>query len=141
VEGSGDHVFFGKSPKVPELAWQGRRRRVYFTTISVISIHRTAYPAGEDSAQEYYPQEDPDPIHLWGFAAAQVFTEGMKRMGKDNITRAGLVESLEGIKGWKESVVPDITIGKGNAPEHFLVKDMSYVVYKDGNSRTSRRPG
>ena len=30
-------------------------------------------------------------------------------------------------------MVPEITIGEGNAPEHFLVKDMSYVVYKDGS--------
>ena len=54
-------------------------------------------------------------------------------MGPDNLTRDRLVETLEGIDGWKDSVVPEITIGEGNAPEHFLVKDMSYVVYKDGS--------
>ena len=63
---------------------------------------------------------------------AQVFTEALQRMGRNNLTRDRLVETLESIKGWKDSVVPEVTIGKGNAPEHFLVRDMSYVVYKGG---------
>jgi hypothetical protein len=82
--------------------------------------------------KKYYPEEDPDAIHLWGFTGAQVFTEALKRMGRNNITRDRLVETLESIKGWKGSVVPEVSIGKGNAPEHLLVKDMSYVVYKGG---------
>ena len=127
------NVFFGKSPKVPELAGKDAVDGVYFTTI-FRDFDSPAPPIQQAKMllKKYYPQEDPDPIHLWGFASAQVFTEGMKRMGKDNITRARLVETLEGIKDWKESVVPVVTIGKGNAPEHFIVKDMSYVIYKDG---------
>jgi ABC-type branched-subunit amino acid transport system substrate-binding protein len=127
------NVFFGKSPKVPELAGKEAVEGIYFTTI--FRDFDSPAPQIQQAKQllkKYYPQEDPDPIHLWGFASAQVFTEGMKRMGRDNITRDRLVESLESIKGWKDSVVPDVTIGHGNAPEHFIVKDMSYVVYKDG---------
>lgn len=82
--------------------------------------------------KKYYPEEQPDAIHLWGFAGAQVFTEAMERMGRDNITRDRLVETLEGIDGWKDSVVPSVTIGQGNAPDHFIIKDMSWVVYKNG---------
>jgi hypothetical protein len=82
--------------------------------------------------KKYYPQEDPDAIHLWGFTGAQVFTEALKRMGRDNLTRERLVETLESMKGWNGSVVPEVTIGKGNAPEHLLVREMSYVVYKGG---------
>jgi branched-chain amino acid transport system substrate-binding protein len=127
------NVFFGKSPKVPELAGKDAVDGVYFTTIfRDFDSPAPQIQQAKALLQKYYPQEDPDPIHLWGFASAQVFTEGVKRMGKDNITRAGLVESLEGINGWKGSVVPDVTIGKGNAPQHFIVKEMSYVVYKDG---------
>lgn len=127
------NVFFGKSPKVPELAGKDAVEGIYFTTI--FRDFDSPAPQIQEAKQilkKYYPQEDPDPIHLWGFASAQVFTEAMKRMGKDNITRDRLVDTLESIKAWKGSVVPDITIGHGNAPEHFLVKDMSYVVYKDG---------
>jgi branched-chain amino acid transport system substrate-binding protein len=127
------NVFFGKSPKVPELAGKEAVDGIYFTTI--FRDFDSPAPQIQQAKQilkKYYPQEDPDPIHLWGFASAQVFTEAMKRMGKDNLTRDRLVDTLESIKGWKDSVVPDITIGHGNAPEHFLVKDMSYVVYKDG---------
>lgn len=56
----------------------------------------------------------------------------MKRMGRDNVTRERLVETLETIKDWKESVVPNVTINKGTAKDHFIVREMSYVVVKDG---------
>jgi branched-chain amino acid transport system substrate-binding protein len=127
------NVFFGKSPKVPELAGKDAVDGVYFSTI--FRDFNSPAPQIQQAVQilkKYYPQEDPDAIHLWGFTGAQVFTEALKRMGRDNITRERLVETLEGIKDWKGSVVPDITINKGNAPDHFLVRDMSYVVYKNG---------
>jgi ABC-type branched-subunit amino acid transport system substrate-binding protein len=127
------NVFFGKSPKVPELAGKDAIEGVYFTTIfRDFDSPAPQIQQAKALLKKYYPEEDPDPIHLWGFASAQVFTEGMKRMGRDNISRDRLVESIESIQGWKDSVVPDVTIGKGNAPDHFIVKDMSYVVYKDG---------
>ena len=127
------NVFFGKSPKVPELAGKDAVEGVYFATI--FRDFDSPAPQIQEALKilkKYYPQEDPDAIHLWGFTGAQVFTEALKRMGKDNLTRDRLVETLESIKGWKGSVVPDVTINKGNAPQHFLVKDMSYVVYKNG---------
>lgn len=127
------NVFFGKSPKVPELAGKDAVEGVYFSTI----FRDFDSPAKEiqqakQLLAKYYPQEDPDAIHLWGFAGAQVFTEAMKRMGKDNLTRERLVETLEALKDWKGSVVPSVTMSKGSAPEHLIVRDMSYVVYKDG---------
>ncbi len=127
------NVFFGKSPKVPELAGKDAVEGIYFATIfrDFDSPAKEIQQAKELLAK-YYPQEEPDAIHLWGFAGAQVFTEAMKRMGKDNITRERLVETLEGMKDWKGSVVPSVTISKGNAPQHLIVRDMSYVVYKDG---------
>ena len=127
------NVFFGKSPKVAELAGKDAVEGVYFSTI--FRDFDSPAPQMQQALQllkKYYPEEDPDAIHLWGFTGAQVFTEALKRMGRNNITRDRLIETLEGIKGWKGSVVPDITINKGNAPEHFLVRDMSYVVYKAG---------
>ncbi len=64
----------------------------------------------------------------------------MKRMGKGPITRARLVKTLEGIDNWKESVVPSVTIGEGNAPQHFIVKDMSFVVFKNGKFHDFKPP-
>ncbi len=135
------NVFFGKSPKVAELAGADAVEGVYFTTI--FRDYNSPAPQIQEAKAilaKYYPEEQPDAIHLWGFTGAQVFTEALRRMGRDNITRDRLVETLEGIDGWKGSVVPEITIGEGNAPEHFLVKDMSYVVFKDGQFQAYAPP-
>lgn len=139
------NVFFGKSPKVPELAGKEAVEGVYFATI---------YREWDDPApqiqlaktllKKYYPEEDPDAVHLWGFTGAQVFTEALKRMGNGPITREKLVETLEGIKDWKDSVVPVVNIEKMGADDtaikHLLVPGMSYVIYKGGNFQTFRAP-
>ncbi len=127
------NVFFGKSPKVPELAGKDAVEGVYFATI--FRDFDSPAPQMQEALRilkKYYPQEDPDAIHLWGFAGAQVATEALKRMGTSNITRDRFVDTLESIKDWKASVVPSVTINKGNAPEHFIVREMSYVVYTGG---------
>ena len=135
------NVFFGKSPKVPELAGKDAVEGVYFTTIfRGFNSPAKQIQQAKMLLEKYYPQETPDAIHLWGFTGAQVFTEAMRRMGRDNLTRDRLVKTLEGIDGWKDSVVPEITIGEGNAPDHFLVKDMSYVIYTGGEFKDFTPP-
>ncbi len=127
------NVFFGKSPKVMELAGNDAVEGVYFSTI--FRDFDSPAPQIQEAKQilkKYYPEEEPDPIHLWGFTGAQVFTEALKRMGHKDITRDGLVKSLETIKNWKGSVVPEITIDHGGAPQHFLVKNVSFVVVHNG---------
>lgn len=127
------NVFFGKSPKVAELAGNAAVEGVYFTT-----IFRDVNDKDEEMTRflrllkKYYPNEQPDAIHLWGYVGAQIASEAFQRMGRDNITRDRFVETLESIRNWKGSVVPVINIGKGNAPEHFLIRDLSWVVFKDG---------
>jgi ABC-type branched-subunit amino acid transport system substrate-binding protein len=126
-------VFFGKSPKVPELAGKAAVDGVYFTTIfRDFDSPAPQIQLAKKILNKYYPEEQPDAIHLWGFAGAQVFTEAVKRMGNGPLTREALVSTLEGIDNWTESVVPNVTIGEGKAPEHFIVKDMSFVIYKNG---------
>ncbi|MBX9590943.1 MAG: ABC transporter substrate-binding protein [Hyphomonadaceae bacterium] len=139
------NVFFGKSPKVPELAGKEAVEGVYFATI---------YREWDDPApqiqqakallKKYYPEEEPDAVHLWGFTGVQVFTEALKRMGKGPITRERLIETLEGIKNWKDSVVPNVNIEKmgpdDTAIKHLLVPGMSYVVYKGGNFQGFKAP-
>ena len=135
------NVFFGKSPKVPELAGQEAVEGVYFATIfRDFNSPAEQIQEAKSILAKYYPEEQPDAIHLWGFAGAQVFTEALKRMGDGPITRDGLVETLEGIDGWEGSVVPSVTIGEGNAPNHFIVKDMSFVVYEGGEFKDFTPP-
>jgi len=135
------NVFFGKSPKVPELAGKDAVEGVYFTTIfRGFNSPAKQIQLAKKLLKKYYPEETPDAIHLWGFTGAQVFTEAMRRMGRDNLTRDRLVKTLEGIDGWKDSVVPEITIGEGHAPDHFLVKDMSYVIYTGGEFKDFTPP-
>lgn len=131
------NVFFGKSPKVPELAGKAAVEGVYFATI----FREWTDPAptiqeAKKILKKYYPQEDPDAVHLWGFAGAQVFTEALKRMGKGPITRDKLLDTLEGIQNWKGSVVPVVNIAKMGADDpatkHLIVSEMSYVQYKGG---------
>jgi len=135
------NVFFGKSPKVPELAGEEAVEGIYFATIfRDFSSPAEQIQKAKEILNEYYPEEQPDAIHLWGFAGAQVFTEAIRRMGDGPITRDGLVEAMESIDGWEGSVVPEVTIGEGQAPEHFIVKDMSFVVYEDGKFRGYQPP-
>ncbi len=131
------NVFFGKSPKVPELAGKDAVEGVHFATI----FREWSDPAeqiqeAKKILAKYYPEETPDAVHLWGFTGAQVFTEALKRMDKGPITREKLLETLEGIDNWKGSVVPVVNIGEvgpdDEAIKHLLVPGMSYVVYKGG---------
>ena len=127
------NVFFGKSPKVAELAGNDAVNGVYFSTI--FRDFDSAAPQIQKAKQiltKYYPEEQPDAIHLWGFAGSQVFTEALRRMGDGPITRDLLVKTMEGIDDWKDSVVPNITIGEGTAKDHFIIKDMSFVRFNDG---------
>ncbi|MDG1936620.1 MAG: ABC transporter substrate-binding protein [Paracoccaceae bacterium] len=127
------NVFFGKSPKVAELAGNDAVNGVYFSTI--FRDFDSPAPQIQKAKQiltKYYPEEQPDAIHLWGFAGSQVFTEALRRMGDGPITRDLLVKTMEGIDDWKDSVVPNITIGEGTAKDHFIIKDMSFVRFNDG---------
>jgi len=131
------NVFFGKSPKVPELAGKQAVEGVYFATIfREWDDPNPKIQEAKKILKKYYPEEQPDAVHLWGFTGAQVFSEALKRMGKDNITRVRLLDALEGIDNWKGSVVPVVNIGEvgpgDEAVKHLLVPGMNYVVYKGG---------
>jgi branched-chain amino acid transport system substrate-binding protein len=128
-------VFFGQSPKVIELAGKDAVEGTYFSTI----FRRPNSPDPQmrqfvSLLKKYYPNEEPDAIHMWGYAGAQVVTEALGRMPKETgkITRDGFVEALESIKEWKGGLIPVVNIGKGNAPEHFLIREMSWLQVKGG---------
>ena len=131
------NVFFGKSPKVPELAGKAAVEGVYFATIfREWDDPNKHIQQAKGILTKYYPEEQHDAVHLWGFTGAQVFTEALKRMGGGDITRARLLDTLEGIDNWRGSVVPVVNIGEVGAGDtainHLLVPSMNYVVYKGG---------
>jgi branched-chain amino acid transport system substrate-binding protein len=139
------NVFFGKSPKVAELAGNQAVEGVYFTTIfREFDDSAPAIQLAKEILHKYYPEEQPDAIHLWGFTSAEVFTEALKRMGRDNITRERLLDTLEGINNWDGSVVPVVNINKmadgDSAIKHLLVPGMSFVVFKDGKFQPFQVP-
>jgi branched-chain amino acid transport system substrate-binding protein len=127
-------TFSGQSPKVIELAGKEAVEGAYFA-----STFRKSDSADPQMRQfvkllkKYYPNEEPDAIHMWGYAGAQVVTEALKRMGRDNITRDRFVEALESIKGWRGGLIPEVDISKGTAPEHILIKDYYWLQVRDGN--------
>ncbi len=130
-------VFFGQSPKVIELAGKDAVDGAYFTTI--FRSPDSPDPKMKQFVRllnKYYPNEEPDAIHMWGYAGAQVVTEALRRMGRNNITRDRFVETLESIRGWRGSLIPEVNIYKGNAPEHYLIRDLSWLVVKNGRFTT-----
>lgn len=129
-------VFFGQSPKVVELAGKEAVEGIYFSTI----FRRPNSPDPQmrqfvTLLKKYYPNEEPDAIHMWGYAGAQVVTEALGRMPKETgkISRDGFVEALESIRDWKGGLIPVVNIGKGNAPEHFLIREMSWLQVRNGD--------
>jgi len=85
--------------------------------------------------QETYAKELPSSYAVAGFIAAEVFTEGLIRAGK-NLTREGLVKALESFKHWDGILSKDITWGpnlrRGKSSLYFLaVKGNQFVPLTD----------
>lgn len=62
--------------------------------------------------QKEYPNEVPSGYATAGWIAGEVFTEGLRRAGK-NPTRDGLVKALEKLKHWNGMMAKDISYGPG----------------------------
>lgn len=85
--------------------------------------------------QQTYPKEIPSSYAVAGFIAAEVFTEGLVRAGK-NLTREGLVKALESFKNWDGILSKDITWGpnlrRGKTSMYFMVvKNGQFVPLTD----------
>ncbi|MFN3691495.1 MAG: ABC transporter substrate-binding protein [Fervidobacterium sp.] len=85
--------------------------------------------------QESYPKQNMSSYAVAGFIAAEVFTEGLIRAGK-NITREGLVKALESFKNWDGILAKDITWGpnlrRGKSSMYFMVvKNKQFVPLTD----------
>ncbi|MGC8903392.1 MAG: ABC transporter substrate-binding protein [Fervidobacterium sp.] len=85
--------------------------------------------------QQTYPKEIPSSYAVAGFIAAEVFTEGLVRAGKD-LTREKLVKALESFKNWNGILAKDITWGsnlrRGKSSMYFMVvKNKQFVPLTD----------
>lgn len=85
--------------------------------------------------QESYPKQNMSSYAVAGFIAAEVFTEGLIRAGK-NLTREGLVKALESFKNWNGILAKDITWGpnlrRGKSSMYFMtVKNKQFVPLTD----------
>ncbi|MDI3472580.1 MAG: branched-chain amino acid transport system substrate-binding protein [Thermotogaceae bacterium] len=73
--------------------------------------------------QKTYPEEIPSSYAAAGFIAAEVFTEGLRRTGKD-LTVEKFVEALESFKHWNGVLAKDITWGpnlrRGKSSMYFI---------------------
>ncbi len=73
--------------------------------------------------QKTYPNEIPSSYAVAGFIAAEVFTEALRRAGKD-LTREGLVKALESFNHWNGIMAKDITYGpnrrRGKSSMYFI---------------------
>jgi branched-chain amino acid transport system substrate-binding protein len=77
--------------------------------------------------QKYFGKNEPNRYSLSGYFAAVLFSEGARRVGPA-LTREGLVNALEGIRGWESGILPPITIG----PDHETQRQGFWVKVENG---------
>jgi ABC-type branched-subunit amino acid transport system substrate-binding protein len=65
----------------------------------------------------------PNRYSLYGYFYAKLFTEGLKKAGK-NLTRESYIAALEGIKDWKNGIIPAVSF---SATDH-LVQNSGFMV-------------
>lgn len=85
--------------------------------------------------KKYAPTEQLGGFPLSGWVEAQVMTEGLKRAGK-NLTRDSFLQALDGIKDYKDSILPSIgysaTDHAGTKTAYFqLAKAGAFVTFTD----------
>jgi len=83
--------------------------------------------AYREAMQKYFGKNEPNRYSLSGYFAAMLFSEGARRVGR-TLTREGLVNALEGIKGWDSGILPPITIG----PDHETQRQGFWVKVENG---------
>jgi len=85
--------------------------------------------------KKYAPNEQIGGFALTGWLEGQIITEGLKRAGK-NLTRDSLLQALDGIKDYKDSIIPSLTYSAtdhaGTKSAYFQqAKGTSFVTFTD----------
>lgn len=66
-----------------------------------------------EAFNKYYPNDKPGTFAQYGWLAAQIFTEGVKRAG-DDLTTEGMIKALESFGDWDGSIVGTVTYTPDN---------------------------
>ncbi|MBI5439982.1 MAG: ABC transporter substrate-binding protein [Deltaproteobacteria bacterium] len=72
---------------------------------------------------KYRPGHEPNRYSLFGYFYAMLFVEGLKGAGRD-LTREGLIRSLESIKNWKNGIINPVSF----SPEDHHATDEGFMV-------------
>jgi branched-chain amino acid transport system substrate-binding protein len=75
----------------------------YLTDLKTVALYRRALG-------KYMPSAQPNFVSLEGFVDAMVFTEGLKKAGKD-LTREALIQAVESMHGMDMGLGPDLKLG------------------------------
>jgi len=108
-----------------------------FESLAWVDIGNTEDPNVQKYFEIYdssFPGEIPNAYAAAGFIAAEVFTEGLKRAGK-NPTVDSLVTALEGMKDWRGMITPSITYSNFSSESETCrvgVREMYILKVKDG---------
>ncbi len=70
----------------------------------------------------------PNRYSIFGYFFAKLFVEGLERTGR-NLTRDNYIAALEGMKGWKNGILPPVSF---SATSH-LTQDAGFMVEVKGN--------
>ena len=82
------------------------------STYYMLDSDRPAVVKFNRLAKKYYPDAKINTIMLTGYACSIILGEGIKRAGR-NLTREGLVDAMETMKGYECGIIPPITFGPG----------------------------
>jgi branched-chain amino acid transport system substrate-binding protein len=81
-----------------------------------------------DFMKKNFPNEQASQFALWGYNAAGIFVEGLRRAGKE-LSRESFIAAMESFQNYNGTVIRDFTFGPNNrAP----IKSMYIMQYKDG---------
>jgi branched-chain amino acid transport system substrate-binding protein len=83
-----------------------------FLGLGIVDVHSDTEPMKlyRELLARYAPDDRPGLFHTYSFGIAQTLVEGLRRAGRD-LTREKLVEALETLDRWDDSVLPPVTYG------------------------------
>jgi branched-chain amino acid transport system substrate-binding protein len=116
-------------PVVLELAGAEALEGVYVNLMTAVdSMDTPAVKKANEVLAKYYPQTKPGYYPYLGMAGGIIIAEAIKRVGAE-LTRAGLISSLEGLGHFETGVVPPID---WSASYHGGPKSFGYAQWKGG---------
>jgi branched-chain amino acid transport system substrate-binding protein len=116
-------------PVVLDLAGPEALEGIYVNLMTAVStMDKPAVKKANEMLAKYYPNTKPGYYPYLGMAGGIIIVEAMKRAGND-LTRAKLITSLEGLGHFETGVLPPIDWSTSN---HGGPKTFGYAQWKAG---------